>query len=817
MNTRIVSSFLITMAFVAILSADAARAEETKHKVYFTLSFHGSYFHSYRGDSNTEDGFGQDIRVIRGILDRLDGYDEAKCEWDFDNYWTLETWGAEHSPDIIARVKRRVDEGKDDVRIMSWNNGIVAAETNAEFRKSIELAIESTRKTFGRIVPGVQPQECMLTPSHIKTYRELGIDWITLFNSKMPFTAIAHFTDLTLEESFNPITLKSPEGDEIVCVPTYHHGDLADFEFPGGIDKIVRFISENASGDTLFVVHFDADAESWPIMLPRILRQARSLQEAGILEWTNIQSYLDTHDPVGEIVVSRDLADGAHDGFSSWSEKPFNHEIWTDVERLRRKERAARKLLSMLPDQTSRGNFENLLAEAMLDRMKVLSTTHFGLATPTLHADRVLSAHRHVAESEAKVDIALDFAAREYYSKVETERDYLDQQLVRQGVPEWARATYIFALDSDYPEGMPVIASLPYPEELRLPAGGTTRVIWYHDLGRSTFQGYFMPGNSEAERFLMHPAMPESGVRSTVARYLEGTEAAVFDIARLEEMRARWFENAHLTFEYDDFGLPRNLVAEGLTHKFDGPDFILPHITVGDRVEYVSWNKLSDDEAHKLIPMARGSFDSGGSVELMAIPAYTPKPAMVICGRVRFPDLGARSNLLVEAVPVGINPSLGGRTIEVHKENFEEYRSSYRITEAVGSENNHVTNGWVGFSDGNHGIVVATDTTVRAGSAFCPVRTMSQRGNLRVELNPFGTYWSDARRYAGSVVPRSGMGYQFTTNFGAHVKPTGPAFSGADIRFRLMVTFFNGNRPGEAEIAQSKAFAYPPVRVRVER
>ena len=37
-------------------------------KIYLAFRFHGNFYHSYRGDTPDELGFGKDIRIIRHIL-----------------------------------------------------------------------------------------------------------------------------------------------------------------------------------------------------------------------------------------------------------------------------------------------------------------------------------------------------------------------------------------------------------------------------------------------------------------------------------------------------------------------------------------------------------------------------------------------------------------------------------------------------------------------------------------------------------------------------------------------------------------------------
>ncbi|NLH89059.1 MAG: hypothetical protein GX469_01875, partial [Treponema sp.] len=71
-----------------------------------------NFYHSYRGDTPDERGFGKDVRVIRSILDSLDELSkdgiEVKCAWDFDNAFTLGHILPSFAPDIIERIKMRV-------------------------------------------------------------------------------------------------------------------------------------------------------------------------------------------------------------------------------------------------------------------------------------------------------------------------------------------------------------------------------------------------------------------------------------------------------------------------------------------------------------------------------------------------------------------------------------------------------------------------------------------------------------------------------------------------------------------------------------
>ena len=55
--------------------------------IHIAFRFHGSFYHSYRGDTPDELGFGKDIRIIRHLIETLDALNAAglpvRGTWDF--------------------------------------------------------------------------------------------------------------------------------------------------------------------------------------------------------------------------------------------------------------------------------------------------------------------------------------------------------------------------------------------------------------------------------------------------------------------------------------------------------------------------------------------------------------------------------------------------------------------------------------------------------------------------------------------------------------------------------------------------------------
>ncbi|MEZ4440121.1 MAG: hypothetical protein R3B72_13575 [Polyangiaceae bacterium] len=376
-----------------------APGAEAGGTVHLALSFHVNLYHSYRGDTNDDDGYGLDIDVIRSVLDWLDAYPEVRADWDMENAFSTDLWLAQDAPDILSRVAARVAEGKDDNRLMSWNNGAVSAQTYEEFEQSIERAKVSLANAFGEWVPGVQPQENMFQPDHVGWYRDLGIEWITFFNSQSPFTGFPLDVALEGHQNYAPVGLDdSLTGKSMTAVPVYNHADVFDH---GGLRAWVQQIAAEHAGDSLLVIHFDADSETWV----NFDGELAALSDLDFVRYTTIQDYLDTHPEEGAIELYGDQADGIGDGYQSWAEKDINHEVYTQIARARELAEQARALA---PGDMA---VESAIAESLSPRLRALSTTNFGLASPYLHPDRQAAARSFAQEAVDGAQAAFDLAA----------------------------------------------------------------------------------------------------------------------------------------------------------------------------------------------------------------------------------------------------------------------------------------------------------------------------------------------------------------------------------------------------------------------
>lgn len=368
--------------------------------VLLAFSQHTNLYHSYRGDTPDDDGYGKDIDIIRSTIEIFDRHPQFKNDWDIENLFSLDGWLASEAPDILDDIRRRVEDGQDGIRLMSWNNGLMTNETADEFAASVVRAQESLEAFVpGLWAPGVQPQENTFTPAHVQMYPELGIDWITLFYSATSFTGFRHEVGLTLAEGHGVLSLRSalyPEAS-MKLVPVYHHADVLEH---GGLANWLRQLHQNLEGTVALVIHFDADGDTW-LGFEADLEAVEALGADWVVP-ARIQDIVEQLPVTGTVTLHRDLADGAFDGLSSWTEKPVNHRFYTRIVRSRLYEEWTRTLAATLDATASEG-----LDDAFEARLRSLSTTHFGLANPDLHPTREATGDASTLEAEQRSRDAL--------------------------------------------------------------------------------------------------------------------------------------------------------------------------------------------------------------------------------------------------------------------------------------------------------------------------------------------------------------------------------------------------------------------------
>jgi hypothetical protein len=797
----------------------------TDPTIHLSFRFHGNFYHSYRGDTPDELGFGKDMRIIRHVIRTLDSLNQQGIPicgtWDFENYFSLETIMPEYCPDIIESLQHRVGQGHDEMQLMSYNNGLVSAHTAREFEEAICRGISNPqgsglRDLFGAgFYPMVRPQEMMFTPIHLKLYPACGIQSISLYYSAIPFNGFSNFIPpLGFAERYNPLTLTyAGIAESMTLMPCYNHGDLIDhLTLRRWIKQLRRQqLALPTPQDMLLLIDLDADDTLWVgfdiPLVKKVISTARGLQgmvenilDLDYVHFTTPGRYLAEHAPLRTVSFGQDTADGSFDGLSSWAEKWSNQHLWTGLERGRMLELQTRRLQDQ-PDP----NVERLLTDCMDTRLKILSTTHFGMSAPVMNVTREGIAYGHVSHLVKNASQAFELVR----SKTQAGQ---------------------FSL-VDYPRGIPT-AEIQYPAKpsrclVRLPMGEDAP----ETPGIQDVSGHAIP-SALLETNVFFVDGFEAGQRKDYRILPQKEPAAPENPVLVSE---QGMHNEHLAVTFDQNNQLVSVLFGGV--EFAGADFLSSAISYKGRTHHIKAWQQTYSESLGVVGVKRmqGQVEiSQGKllwVEREFILA-TSLPYLYLNVRVTYPktpDEGYNKEKAQrlqctydprwqEVMPCELRPALAGQNespLRVWKHNYCDHVSSYTLdyetfseNDTLDSINNHVTHAWLAVSDGNKGLLLAQNADVNSGMAFCPLRTRREGTVKRIHLNPFGSYSGRQYRYA---TQDTGLGKVIATAASAsdHLQPYAPSYNGHEQVFSLLLAPYTGDEPPAALQNDAEAFAYP--------
>lgn len=766
------------------------------YKVHVGYGFHVNCYHSYRGDSNDELGFGGDIRIIRKIIELLNDLNKrgipVKGTWDFENVYSLEEILPKYAPDIIDNVRERVKQYGDENDIMGYNNGALSAMTHDEFKASIEWAITNPKGSglldvFGEYAPIVRPQEVMFSPSQVRAYNELGIEAVCLYYSCVPFDAFRTIVpQLKDEYAFNPVTY-TYAGESITVLPTYSNADVMD---SGTLRYLVKDLHQKQlageiNNDVFILINMDADAILWePLGLPFPLNKMANtegikglVEEVADLDFVVFDTpggYLKNHKPLTEIAFGHDTADGSFSGYSSWTEKPFNRQIWTRLEKARAYARAAKK------DWDS-PSFE--------DRIKLLSTTHFGLASPVLNIDR----------ERAALKISETMLQKEADARQPSKRHILANP---------NNSTLVSAQIS-FDEGfLPDIRSLSVTNKDLETFGAVATDTYENGSVKTAF--LICRFKKLSEQYPLTFALQTE--RPADANYIKTLET--------ENMKLKICEHGEIlsvTYKGKAIGgknfLRSYLTYDGKTHQFANKH-LAPLSAAGALTGCTVAGDITLPEALK-----NGSF----VFDFFTLPGTD---CIFVHSRVQYPytkeenSISTHSSALGrytdmkwhQAVPFQITPSFAGN-LSVVKRNFEHDISAYPVSSfwesvpentSLNSFNNHLTGGMVGLSDGKTGLVIANARQVLCSMAHCPMKLRQQAGQAVVSMNPFGTYYGKQRVHPTRSNGAVGEAFVLVT---PQARSLAAAYNGVRETSVMALFAYDGTYPGGKVQAEIDGFA----------
>ena len=760
----------------------------TENKIHVAYGFHVNCYHSYRGDTNDNLGFGSDIRIIRKILDVLTDFNKkgipVKGTWDTENFFSLQKILPEYAPDIIEKMKERVEKYGDENIIMGFNNGALSAMNEDEFCESINLAVTNKHASgledvFGECEKIVRPQEVMFTPSQVTLYNKLGIKALCLYYSCVPFDAFRTIIPkLSDEIAFNPVTY-TYRGEELTVIPTYSNSDVCDAGCLRAWVKDLRQKQESGeiNRDLFIFINMDADAIFWETLDlgPLTAKIANTDGIHGLVEeiadlpyivFDTPGGYLKNHAPVGKIEFTHDTADGNFTGYASWAEKPFNRKIWTRIE----KSRAMAKVNSK----------DDKLSPSFDSRILLLSTTHFGLATPVLNIQRektALELSDEVIRSEIsalpKVDLLTVFNTSK--SKI---------QCVQLGIKEKVSDLSCLSVDAD---GLESFTAVPVTED-----------------NSSVF--LMMKFSESKEKYEVKVDFKAQKERKVFGNLLKTDRLSFMfspegniEFVKCDErvIGTKEFLQSFITYGKKRYDFEKTsvsqlvLAGEGEGIRIQGEIHLPQEISAGSFTYDFFKTGFSD------AVFVRTTVNYPYTAETTSI--STENSALG-----RFSDMK-----WTETAPFQITPMLDG-DISVIKRNFMDDISSFRTqsfpecdskNDHLASFNHQLTGGFTGLYDENGGVIIANARQVLNSMAHCPMRLEKDK---TVRMNPFGTYYGNQRHHFGRAKDQILNAYTYVA---AQGKSIAPSYNGSSETAVFGIYPLSKNGLTDAEKAEICAFS----------
>ncbi|MFN2143765.1 MAG: hypothetical protein ACK2T7_00355, partial [Anaerolineales bacterium] len=807
----------------------------TKHKVYVSLGFHINLYHSWRGDTPDEAGFGTDIRVIRAVIETLDRANAAglcaRGYWDTEAYWSFQEIIPKYAPDLLEGIRRRVASGQDEIVLGPFNNGANHAATEDEFRAAVAWAMENEwgsglKQLFGKVAPVYRPQEAMFTTGQEAIFKELGVEGIMLYYAGVPFNTISNFIPvLPDDQRYNPLWFRSGENQlPLALLPCIAAGDLIEYV---SLENLMRRLHKKQqrgeiNSDVLININEDADLETWlPTVkgFPNLGGLEEFIQAVNKYPWAEFalpSEYLSSHPPQSEVLVRQDLADGGYDGNYSWAEKSSSMHLWSLLEQSRLHSYRAESLAARAGLDLDADLWKGM-DSSFFQRQIGLSTTHFGMSTPIINEERQNRAYEILGRARDLARNAEKKAARTLQDP--SGGALYEFELYPTPLGRGQQAT---------PVQMPVCLPVVLPE-------GVKGVLVEDRHGKRVAASLtdvepLSEGCWQAQlRFILDL---ESGNRFRVlVGSGEGSDAPVLNRMENEHISVVFSEETGImSFHFKD-------------EAVGGEDFLSPFVTYAgarfdpDGYQFVPldsehWEGLQRVRLKTQIPMetASGKFSSEMTytftlfdqlpylfVDVDARFAYTP-PTEVIHNMTqklrRLMDLGWE-----ETAPFALTPTLRSPAhspLRVWKHNYLGITSHYDLNygqynpknSQLDAFNHQVTAGWVAVSNRQAGLLIGESAHGLTSMAFCPMRQREENGIQRVSMNPFGSYYGNQMDY--THLGGNGNGSVVMKAFSGALQPNGPSFNGERLRFSLMLAPYEGDEPPQDVQADAAAYFYPP-------
>ena len=689
----------------------------------------------------------------------------------------------------------------------------------------------------------------MTTPGNFSLYKKLGIEAVALYYSATPFDAFRVFSrPLTRAQAHNPILYKHPvTGEEMTIIPSYHIGDLVEHVSLRSWVEELRTLQEKGAlkRDALIFINFDADSEFWSgVDVPWPLRWmpnarglgalVRSVKDLPYVRFTGLDDYLHSHPPVDTFYFSQDTADGSFNGYNSWAEKARVSPQWTSIERSRRIEAAVRKAAAILGRSPELADVPPLTEAAELIRLRALSTTNFGMATPYVSPQR----EKAVADLIARLDRHSDAIEKHLEAAV--------YKYLRDKPPPKAGGNRLQWLDTFLllkagPAGHSGGRFIRLNLEEKTRAGGPFMLAAPD--GRMLEA---IPWGNGHDRWLQL-YLPDADDLPDGVYYLYRNRTSASIEGNGMHADKHSLSNGIIELRFDDAGQVEGIYLNGVRQA--EPGSLEPYLRYDQRVVRIEGMKVEQVASvdrrsasvrlSGVFPVLTGAHLPAGKA-VYTISVLPGRPYLLLHGEITYPE--SESDTTLKADTPALSRRIDRRWREVApaeirfapcgtrqnppsvlKRNFLDVESRYALDYFhlspdnlnLDDVNNHITASYMGIVSGGYGLAIAMDTSVQANFAFAPLKMTydPRKDAFEVRANPFGTYYG--RQYRPPTWG-NGEGYDMTLYTGEHLHSAAPTYNGFSQTFDLLISFFKGERINARLKGDLLAYSHPPLMVSLD-
>ncbi len=824
--------------------------ELEEKRIYFVMSPHINYYHSYRGDSIGTDGFGLDLKIMKKILDDITTCEdqglcngEVRISWDYsDLYWSVQLQ-RKYQPEVLETVIERCKQGKDEVIIGSWGNSALSILNTEEFLQQCKWNLENSmgiglqQLFLGRIAPYLRVQETMFTHGMIELFNKVGITGILNYYALIPFDTCRPLINPRLDwnQRYGLVNFKSTVSDATcLMIPMYGIGDIIDHL---SIEKWFEFIrrkqkSGDIEGHALVVLNHDMDSPAWKgTRVPRFMQWMpntggikefiRAVDKFEYVELVNLLDIVPKLKTYGTVTVKQDLADGCWCGYYNWAQKYSNTQYWTLGQQARWLKCATDTLITQ---NITRTNLEEINAflrnpddsfDTYLKNMILFSsTTHFGMSMPFQHPHRLRTALKYCIKS-------YKLAEKAFSKALETTLSSEWKDIKEEGYSMYVLPIKNRGLSEE--EKYSVDSTILIKSELPPSFKGEGFLIVQKD----RYQIWKDEGREKVflEGFLSPSSLNEMG-------YFKYKMNILNKISKLDQVDTELYasttllKNKFISIFFNKNGKINSFLFKG--KEFSSKSFLDSAIVFGKKKNIKKYNsqfdivKILHDGSNNLSASVGiySNFNLVDGLEVTVkkiLKVYADIPHLFIDVQMAIPKIKGTatsdSNIYgvkttyddrwQEIIPCEIRPNIIGKNknyLRIWKHNFFGQTNYFDLDMVEVDPKNadidcfvsNVSDGWMAVSNKEKGLLIGFNSLKAANFAFTPIKIRDkgfhdlEQRGQQIRINPFGTYFGKMLHHW--IQGSTGHAQQIVPNYSSTFKTTAPTFSGKTLDFNLLIS-----------------------------